>query len=125
MSVDNEGKTSKIKKAPTQKTMFLTITRAHLKAGNEAAAKQLLSKNFNPADGKKPSDVVEGLIGFGVMKAKANPSMYGICTVWQSEEAFDKMSSNPNAAAGGDFVEKLKALCDGSVEGEGFYIEGI
>lgn len=108
-----------------EKPMFLTITRAHLKAGNEAAAKQLLSKNFNPADGKKPSDVVDGLIGFGVMKAKADPSMYGICTVWQSEEAFDKMSSNPNAATGGDFVEKLKALCDGSVKGEGFYIEGI
>lgn len=105
--------------------MFLTITRANLKAGNEAAAKELLSKNFNPSDGKKPSEVVEGLIGFGVMKAKADPNMYGICTVWQSEEAFDKMSSNSAAKSGGAFVEKLKALCDGSVSGEGFYIEGI
>ena len=105
--------------------MFLTITRANLKAGNEAAAKELLAKNLSPSDGKKPSDVVDGLIGFGVMKAKSDPNMYGICTVWQSEAAFDKMSANPNAATGGAFVEKLKALCDGSVSGEGFYIEGL
>lgn len=105
--------------------VFLTITRANLKAGNEAAAKELLNKNFNPSDGKKPSDVVDGLIGFGIMKAKSDPSMYGICTVWQSEDAFDKMSSNAAAKTGGDFVEKLKALCDGNVSGEGFYIEGI
>ena len=105
--------------------MFLTITRAHLKAGNEAAAKELLSQNFNPTDGKKPSDVVDGLIGFGVMKSKSDASMYGICTVWQSEDAFNKMSSNPEAKTGGAFVEKLKALCDGKVEGEGFYLEGL
>jgi len=105
--------------------MFLTITRANLKAGNEAAAKELLSKNFNPTDGKKPSEVVDGLIGFGVMKSKADPNMYGICTVWKSEADFDKMSANPAAATGGAFVEKLKSLCDGSVKGEGFYIEGL
>ena len=105
--------------------MFLTITRASLKAGNEASAKELLAKNFNPGDGKKPSDVVEGLVGFGVMKAKSDPNMYGICTVWQSEAAFDKMAANPAAPTGGAFVEKLKALCDGEVKGEGFYIEGL
>lgn len=105
--------------------MFMTITRAHIKAGSETEARKLLAKEMLPSDGKKPGDVVEGLVGFGLMRAKKDPSMYGIVTVWESEAAFDKMSSNANAATGGGFVEKLKALSTGKVEGEGFYIESL
>jgi heme-degrading monooxygenase HmoA len=105
--------------------MFLTISRCHVKAGNEKAARKLLEDQMMPNDGKKPGDVVPGLIGFGLMRAKKDPSMYGICTVWRSEEDFDKLASNPQAKAGGTLVAKLKALVDGKIKGEGFYIESL
>jgi len=105
--------------------MFMTISRCHVKAGSEKEARALLEKEMLPGDGKKPSDVVDGLVGFGLMKAKADPSMYGVVTVWKSEAAFDKMSSNPSAKDGGGFVAKLSKLCDGDVKGEGFYIESL
>ncbi len=105
--------------------MFLTISRCQVKAGSEAAARKLLEDQMLPNDGKKPSDVVPGLIGFGLMRAKKDPSMYGICTVWKSEADFDKLASNPQAKAGGTLVAKLKALVDGDVKGEGFYIESL
>jgi heme-degrading monooxygenase HmoA len=105
--------------------MFLTITRCHVKAGNEKAARALLEKEMLPNDGKKPGEVVDGLIGFGLMKSKKDPTMYGICTVWESEEAFDKMASNPAAKDGGGLVQKVKDLCEGEVKGEGFYIESL
>ena len=105
--------------------MFLTVSRVHIKAGNEIAARKLLEEQMNPNDGKKPGDVVPGLVGFGLMRAKKDPSMYGICTVWQSEADFDKLSSNPHAATGGGLVAKLKELSEGDIKGEGFYIESL
>jgi heme-degrading monooxygenase HmoA len=105
--------------------MFMTISRCHVKAGNEKEARALLEKEMLPNDGKKPSEVIEGLVGFGLMKSKKDPSMYGIATVWENEAAFDKMSSNPRAKDGGGLVEKLQKLCDGAVKGEGFYIESL
>lgn len=105
--------------------MFMTISRCHVKAGNEQEARALLEKEMLPNDGKKPGDVIEGLVGFGLMKAKKDPSMYGIATVWESEAAFDKMAANPRAKDGGGIVEKLQKLCDGEIKGEGFYIESL
>jgi heme-degrading monooxygenase HmoA len=105
--------------------MFLTISRLNLKAGSEAAAKELIEKNLKPEDGKKPSEAVPGLIGFGVMRAKKDPNTYGVATVWENEAAFDAMASNPNAKTGGGFVAKLQELCADKIQGEGFYIEGI
>jgi heme-degrading monooxygenase HmoA len=105
--------------------MFMTISRCNVKAGSEKEARALLEKEMLPGDGKKPGDIVEGLVGFGLMKAKKDPSMYGIVTVWESEAAFDKMSSNPRAKDGGGLVGKLQKLCDGEVKGEGFYIESL
>jgi len=112
------------KQAP-KNTMFLTISRVNLKAGNEAAAKELIEKNLKPEDGKKPSEVVPGLIGFGLLRAKKDPNVYGVATVWESEAAFDALASNPNAKSGGSFVAKLQELSENKIEGEGFYIEGI
>jgi heme-degrading monooxygenase HmoA len=105
--------------------MFLTISRCHVKAGDEMAARKLLEAEMLPGEGKKPSDVVPGLIGFGLMRAKTDPSMYGICTVWKSEEDFDRLATNPQAKTGGHLVAKLKKLCDGEIKGEGFYIESL
>lgn len=105
--------------------MFLTISRAHIKAGNEKAARKLLEDQLLPKDGKKPGDVIPGLVGFGLMKAKKDPTMYGVCSVWRSEADFNKMSSNPQAKTGGTPLAKLKALVDGDVKGEGFYIESL
>ncbi len=103
----------------------MTISRCNVKAGSEKEARALLEKEMLPHDGKKVGDVVEGLVGFGLMKAKKDPSMYGVVTVWESEAAFDKMSSNPRAKDGGGLVAKLQKLCDGDVKGEGFYIESL
>jgi len=108
-----------------QKNMFLTISRLNLKAGSEAAAKELIEKNLKPEDGKKPSEVVPGLIGFGLLRAKKDPNVYGVATVWESEEAFDALASNANAKTGGGFVAKLQELTENKIEGEGFYIEGL
>lgn len=105
--------------------MFMTISRCHVKAGSEKEARALLEKEMLPGDGKKPGDIVDGLVGFGLMKAKADESMYGVVTVWQSEADFDKMASNPAAKDGGGLVAKLQKLCDGDVKGEGFYIESL
>lgn len=105
--------------------MFLTISRVHVKAGNEMEARKLLEEQMLPADGKKLSDVVPGLVGFGLMRAKKDSSMYGIATVWQSEEDFDKLASNPAAKTGGTLVAKLKELTEGDIKGEGFYIESL
>lgn len=105
--------------------MFMTITRAHIKAGSEKEARKLLEKEMLPDDGKKPGDVVEGLVGFGLMRAKKDPSMYGIVTVWENEGAFDKMASNPHAKDGGGLYKKLQDLSTGKVAGEGFYIESL
>ena len=105
--------------------MFLTISRLNLKAGNEAAAKELIEKNLKPEDGKKPSEVVPGLIGFGLLRAKKDPNVYGVATVWESEEALDALASNPNAKTGGSFVAKLQELTENKIQGEGFYIEGL
>jgi heme-degrading monooxygenase HmoA len=105
--------------------MFMTISRCNVKAGSEKEARKLLEKEMLPGDGKKPGDVVEGLVGFGLMKAKKDAHMYGVVTVWESEAAFDKMSSNPRAKDGGGLVGKLQKLCDGKIKGEGFYIESL
>jgi heme-degrading monooxygenase HmoA len=105
--------------------MFMTISRCHVKAGSEQDARALLEKEMNPTDGKKPSEVIEGLVGFGLMKSKKDSSMYGIATVWENEAAFDKMSLNPRAKDGGGMVDKLQKLCDGDIKGEGFYIESL
>jgi heme-degrading monooxygenase HmoA len=105
--------------------MFLTISRVHVKAGSEMEARKLLEKQMLPGDGKKPSDVVPGLVGFGLMRAKKDPSMYGIATVWRSEADFDKLASNPQAKKGGSLVAKLKELTEGQIKGEGFYIESL
>ena len=105
--------------------MFLTISRAHVKAGSEKAARKLLEEQLLPNDGKKPGDVIPGLIGFGLMKAKKDPSMYAVCSVWRSEADFNKMSSNPNAKTGGSPLAKLKGLIDGEIMGEGLYNERL
>jgi heme-degrading monooxygenase HmoA len=105
--------------------MFLTISRLNLQAGNENAAKTLIEKHLKTDDGKKPSEVVTGLIGFGLMRAKKDPNTYGVATVWESEAAFDALASNPEAKTGGSFVAKLQELCSDKIQGEGFYIEGI
>jgi heme-degrading monooxygenase HmoA len=105
--------------------MFMTITRCHVKASNEKEARKILQDQLLPNDGKKPGSVVPGLIGFGLMKAKKDPTMYGVVTVWRSEADFDKLASHPMAKKGPDFVSKFKALCDGKVQGEGFYIESL
>jgi heme-degrading monooxygenase HmoA len=105
--------------------MFLTISRLNLKAGSEAAAKAIIEKNLKPGDGKKPSEVVPGLVGFGLMRAKKDPDVYGVATVWENEAAFDALASNPDAKSGGSFVAKLQELCSDKIQGEGFYIEGI
>lgn len=106
--------------------MFLTITRAHVKAGSEKEARELLEKSLLPNDGSKLEDHIPGLVGFGLMRAKKDPSMYGLATVWKDEASFDALAgSNPKAATGGDWVEKFKNLCSGDVKGEGFYIESL
>ncbi len=105
--------------------MFLTISRAHVKAGSEGEARSLLEAQLLPGDGKKLGDVVPGLVGFGLMRAKKDPSMYGIATVWESESDFDKLATNLEAASGGTLVAKLKELTDGEIKGEGFYIESL
>ena len=105
--------------------MFMTISRCHVKAGDEMAARKLLEEQMKPDDGKQVGEVVPGLIGFGLMRAKKDPSMYGICTVWKSEKDFDKLAENPQAKTGGTLVAKLKELCDGEIKGEGFYIESL
>ena len=99
--------------------MFLTISRVHVKAGSEMEARKLLEKQM------LPGDVVPGLVGFGLMRAKKDPSMYGIATVWRSEADFDKLASNPQAKKGGSLVAKLKELTEGQIKGEGFYIESL
>lgn len=105
--------------------MFMTITRCHIKAGNEKEARKLLEEQLLPGDGKKHSEIVPGLIGFGLMKAKKDPTMYGVVSVWRSEADFDKLASHPMAKKGPDFVSKFKSLVDGKVQGEGFYIESL
>ena len=105
--------------------MFLTVTRAHVKAGNEAKAQQILRDALLPNDGKKPGDIVDGLVGFGLMKSKSDPSMYGIASVWRSEADLEKFASHPNAADANGLVQKIRDLCDGDVKGEGFYIESL
>lgn len=105
--------------------MFLTISRCNVKAGNEMEARKLVEKELNPNDGSKPSDHVDGLVGFGLMKSKRDPSMYGICTVWRSEDDLNNFSKDPRAKDPGGLVEKLQKLCDGDIKGEGFYIESL
>lgn len=105
--------------------MFLTITRANIKAGSEKEARELLEKSLLPNDGSKPSDHIPGLIGFGLMRAKQDPSMYGLATVWQDEASFDALSKNPDAQTGGHWVQKFKDFTQGDVQGEGFYIESL
>ena len=105
--------------------MFLTITRAQIKAGSEKEARELLEKSLLTNDGSKLQDHIPGLIGFGLMRAKKDASMYGLATVWKDEASFDAMSSNPKASTGGDWVEKFKTLAEGDVKGEGFYIESL
>ena len=105
--------------------MFMTISRCHVKAGSEKEARALLEKEMLPSDGKKPSEVVDGLVGFGLMRAKKDDSMYGIVTVWRSEADLDKLASSPGAKDGGGLVQKLQKLCDGEIKGEGFYIESL
>src|SRR3546814_7849518 len=74
--------------------MFLTITRANIKAGSEKDARALLEKSLLPGDGSKPSDHVPGLIGFGLMRSKKDASMFGLATVWKDEASFDALSKN-------------------------------
>ncbi|MFT0548817.1 antibiotic biosynthesis monooxygenase family protein [Allopusillimonas ginsengisoli] len=105
--------------------MFLTITRANIKAGDEKEARALLEKSLLPNDGSKPGDHIPGLIGFGLMRSKKDPSVFGLATVWKDEASFDALSSNPNAKTGGHWVEKFKKFTDGDVKGEGFYIESL
>ncbi|HEY9573693.1 MAG TPA: antibiotic biosynthesis monooxygenase [Pusillimonas sp.] len=105
--------------------MFLTITRANIKAGNEKEARALLEKSLLPNDGSKPGDHIPGLIGFGLMRSKKDPSTFGLATVWKDEASFDALSSNPNAKTGGHWVEKFKTFTEGAVKGEGFYIESL
>ncbi|MBV6306380.1 antibiotic biosynthesis monooxygenase [Candidimonas humi] len=105
--------------------MFLTITRANIKAGSEKDARALLEKSLLPNDGSKPSDHVPGLIGFGLMRSKKDPSMFGLATVWKDEASFDALSKNPNAKTGGHWVEKFMKFTSGDVKGEGFYIESL
>lgn len=105
--------------------MFLTITRCNIKAGNEKDARELLEKSLLPNDGSKPGDHIPGLIGFGLMKSKKDPSMYGLATVWKDEDSFNALSKNPQAKTGGDWVAKFKTFTEGQVKGEGFYIESL
>ena len=105
--------------------MFMTLSRCNVKAGSEKEARSLLEKEMLPNDGSKPSDHVDGLVGFGLMKAKKDPSMYGVVTVWRDEDSFNKLSTNPAAKDGGGLVQKLQKLCDGDIKGEGFYIESL
>ncbi len=105
--------------------MFMTMSRCHVKAGSEKEARALLEDQLLPGDGSKPGDHVDGLIGFGLMKSKTDPSMYGIVSVWESEAALEKMGANPAAKDGGGLVQKLQKLCDGDIKGEGFYIESL
>ncbi|OWT62094.1 antibiotic biosynthesis monooxygenase [Candidimonas nitroreducens] len=105
--------------------MFLTITRANIKAGSEKDARALLEKSLLPSDGSKPSDHVPGLIGFGLMRSKKDPSMFGLATVWKDEASFDALAKNPNAKTGGHWVEKFMNFTNGDVKGEGFYIESL
>src|SRR3546814_9348124 len=105
--------------------MFLTITRANIKAGSEKDARALLEKSLLPGDVSKPSDHVPGLIGFGLMRSKKDASMFGLATVWKDEASFDALSKNPNAKTGGHWVQKFLAFTDGDVKGEGFYIESL
>ncbi|QAA95682.1 antibiotic biosynthesis monooxygenase [Pollutimonas thiosulfatoxidans] len=78
-----------------------------------------------PNDGSKPGDHIPGLIGFGLMRSKKDPSMFGLATVWKDEASLDALSSNPNAKTGGHWVEKFMKFTQGNVQGEGFYIESL
>ena len=105
---------------------FMTITRCHVKAGSEAAARQLLEKELKTNDGSKHSEHVPGLVGFGLMKSRTDSSMYGVVSIWESEAALDNLAkTNPKAASGGGLPERLAAYCDGPIKGEGFYIESL
>src|SRR3546814_15668427 len=88
--------------------MFLTITRANIKAGNEKEARALLEKSLLPNDGSKPGDHIHGLIGFGLMRSKKDPSTLGLATVWKDEASSAELSSNPNAKRGGHWAEKFR-----------------
>lgn len=105
--------------------MFLTITRANIKAGCEKDARALLEKSLLPNDGSKPGDHIPGLIGFGLMRSKKDPSVYGLATVWKDEASFDALAANPKAKTGGAWVEKFREFTEGAVKGEGFYIESL
>ncbi|MEO6986260.1 MAG: antibiotic biosynthesis monooxygenase [Paralcaligenes sp.] len=105
--------------------MFLTITRANIKAGSEKDARALLKKSLLPSDGSKPGDHIPGLIGFGLMRSKKDASMFGLATVWKNEASFDALHKNPNAKVGGHWVQKFMAFTKGDVKGEGFYIESL
>src|SRR3546814_18486057 len=82
--------------------MFLTITRANIKAGNEKEARALLEKSLPPNDGSKPGDHIRGLLCFGLMRSKKDPSMLGLATVWKAEASFEALSSSDNDKTGGD-----------------------
>jgi heme-degrading monooxygenase HmoA len=105
--------------------MFLTITRANVKAGNEKEARALVEKELLPRDGTKPGDHIPGLIGFGLLRSKKDPQMYGIASVRKDEAPFNAAAKNPKASNPGPWVQKFKSLCVGDVKGEGFYIEGL
>jgi len=107
------------------KQKFITITRCHVKSGQEQAARQLLEKELMPNDGKKPGDVIPGLVGFGLLKAKKDPSMFGIVTVWEDEQALDNFASTDKAKQADSLKNKLAQYCDGKIEGDGFYAEGF
>lgn len=105
--------------------LFLTITRANIKAGSEKEARTILEKALLPKDGSKPGDHIPGLIGFGLLRAKKDDSLYGLATVWKDEDSFNALSANPKAKVGGDWVAEFKKLTEGDVKGEGFYIESL
>ena len=105
--------------------MFLTITRANIKAGSEKEARALLEKSLLPNDGSKPGDHIPGLIGFGLMRSKKDPQVFGLATVWKDEASVDALSKNPQAKTGGSWVQQFMKFTEGDVKGEGFYIESL
>src|SRR3546814_8052893 len=98
--------------------MFLTITRANIKAGNEKEARALLEQPLLPNDGSKPGDHIPGLNRFRLMRSKKDPSTFRLATDWQDEASSDALSSNPNAKTGRQWVEKFKTYTEGDVKGE-------
>jgi heme-degrading monooxygenase HmoA len=102
---------------------FLTVTRFNVKPGMEEQARALLEQELKTTR-RQHSEVVPGMVGIGLMRAKKQP-IYGLAVVWENEQAFHDTHQNPKARDGGGLLARLAEYCDGVFESEAFYLEQL